>query len=178
MPLSDKNTGRPQLKPKLLRRFYEPVVLLNAIDNIRGHRTKPETNFDDIDSGIRKTRRAFADSIAYICAYDRGPDFVTAVGLEKLPQGINVWLAANNNIEQKVVAFLAEILQHLQEIGAHDWLPMRCSAAIAKHGMLSCKIVTFDARKLQQYRDIIKMKYVQPCLAIIGEYCDDSSKLL
>ncbi len=178
MALSDSDTGRLQLSPKLVRRFYEPVLLLHALDEIRGRRMKPATNLEDPDLDSRKARRAFTDGIAYICAYDKGPNFVTAVGLEKSPQGVDVWLAANNSIEQGVIPFLEDILQCLQQIGVQDNVIERDRAGKAAVDLLSSKITTFNTPKLGYYYNLIKRRYVQPCLSIIRELCNASGKLL
>src|SRR5437016_11795248 len=115
---------------------------------------KPATNLEDLNLDSRKARRAFTDGIAYICAYNRGPEYVTAAGLEKSPQGIDVWLATNNSIGPRVVPFLEDILQRLQQIGAQDNLIERDRAGTAAIDLLSSKIATFNKPKLQQYYNL------------------------
>ena len=56
---------------KLLRRFYEPLLLLSALGQIRGQRIKPESDANSISPNIQKLRRSFVDGIAYICAYEK-----------------------------------------------------------------------------------------------------------
>ena len=46
------------------------------------------------------------NGIDFICAYEKSPHCVTAVALEKTPQGITFWVAANEKLEVKFLNFL------------------------------------------------------------------------
>ncbi len=61
------------LKPSTTDIFYRLLLLLEALDPTRGERSKSGTS-DDATVDHPSVRRSFVDSIAYICAYDKGPD--------------------------------------------------------------------------------------------------------
>jgi len=93
------------IRHKVTRRFYEPLLLLHALGPIRGERIKSEIMPDDPESNHIQLRRSFTNAIAYICAYQKEPDYVTAAALEKTSQGIVVWPCTNVDIEEGFVTF-------------------------------------------------------------------------
>src|SRR5271170_2740078 len=125
---ADANEINPS-RYKVIRRFYEPLLLLHALDKIRGGRIKAEIVSDNTGINHTQIRRSFADAIAYICAYKKGPGYVTAAALEKTPQGVVVWLAANNGIGQNVTEFLDGILARVQNVVDKDDVENREQAA-------------------------------------------------
>ena len=46
---------------RLLRRFYEPLLLLDALGPVRGDQIKSEIRLNEVDGDTQKLRRAFAD---------------------------------------------------------------------------------------------------------------------
>lgn len=163
---------------KVLRRFYEPLLLLNALDSIRGGRIKAEIVSDNTGINHTQIRRSFADAIAYICAYKKGPNYVTAAALEKTPQVVVVWLAANSGIGQNVTDFLDCILARVQEVANRDDVEDREQAAHLATEELSSLITKFLTPKLEIYRNTIIMHLIQPCQGVLADYSNENGKLL
>lgn len=153
---------------KLLRRFYEPLLLLSALGQIRGQRIKPESDANCISPNIQKLRRSFVDGIAYICAYEKGPRRVTAAALEQTPQGILVWLAANQNIGEKVIQFLENILSDIQRIAELDDRESRQLKGEQMLEDLTSKIVAFNAPRIQTYYEQVALRHAPACLDAIN----------
>lgn len=104
---------------KLMMRFYEPLVLQYVLDPTRGDRIRfePLKSSDDPELDLDlNLRRAFLDSLAYICDFKKGGATVTAVALEMKPAGVVFWVAANESVEDKVVSFLEEVLKGLEGV--------------------------------------------------------------
>ncbi|PLB36140.1 nucleic acid/nucleotide deaminase domain-containing protein [Aspergillus candidus] len=108
-----------------LRLLYEPLSLLDTLDQTRGDRIRP----DDVPShgakfSLINSQRSFVNAIAYICAYKKGPAYVTAAALEKAPEEIVLWLAANQGIELAVIDFLNPVVKII------TWLVGKTSARL------------------------------------------------
>lgn len=157
------------VRPKVLRRFYEPLLLLNSLGQIRGERIKAETNSFSSSPNIQKIRRSFVDGIAYICAYQKGPSWVTAAALEKTPEGVTVWLAANEDIGGNVIGFLQKVLSDIQKIAALDDRESRLREAERIKEPLTSRIIAFNAPRIETYFDRVKRKHVPECLKIMDE---------
>lgn len=164
----------PQIsvRPKVLRRFYEPLLLLNALGQIRGERIKAETGSFSSSPNIQKLRRSFVDGIAYICAYQKGPSCVTAAGLEKTPQGVTVWLAANEDIGTDVIRFLKDILSDIQKIAELDDRESRRREGERRRESLISRIITFNAPRIQTYCDQVRQRHAPECLKIMSKERD------
>jgi hypothetical protein len=175
MALNDR-TKLVRLRPKVLRRFYEPLLLLNALDQIRGARIKPDLASSITGLNHQKIRHSFADGIAYICAYKKEPDYVTAAALEKTPQGISVWLAANANIEPKVIHFLEGILVDLRRVAEQEDANGRHQTGRKIRESLTVRVVAFNQPRIQAYY-IMAKNYVRQCLVVIRQACESTRKL-
>lgn len=154
---------------KVLRRFYEPLLLLSALGQIRGKRIKSESNNDTLSPNIAKLRRSFVDGLAYICAYEKGSSRVTAVALEKTPQGITVWLAANETVWEKVIRFLEDVLCDIQRISELNDRDSRQREGERTAEDLTSRIIAFNAPRIQTYYDQVVQKRAPACLEIISE---------
>lgn len=96
---------------KLLRRFYEPLVLLRLLGRSHGnHKTYPHH-----PNNFQSTRRQFLQNLAYICDYEKGGNTCTAIGLEELDVCYRFWVASNEKTPI-VPEFLTIALQRLSEI--------------------------------------------------------------
>lgn len=136
---------------KVLRRFYELLLLLHALGQIRGERIKADRDTNSTSPNIQKLRRSFVDGTAYICAYEKGPRRVTAAALEQTPQGITVWLAANENIGEKVIQFLEKIFSNIQRIVELDDRESRQREGEQTLEDLTSGIVAFNVPRIQTY---------------------------
>jgi hypothetical protein len=64
-----------RVKPKLLKRFYEALVILFILGQSRGDKTDEEeceTKSESLGLNPDKLRRAFIRNLAYLCDYKRG----------------------------------------------------------------------------------------------------------
>ena len=168
--VKDANKIAP-LRYKVTRRFYEPLLLLHALDPIRGRRTKAAVVSDSTEINHTQLRRSFADAIAHICAYKKGPDYVTAAALEKTPQGVVVWLAANSEIEEEVKVFLDAVLALVQNVVDRDDGEDRQQAAQLTTKQLSSMITDFHMPRLKVYHTKIVKDLIEPCQKVLAEYC-------
>lgn len=79
-------------REELLRRFYQPLVLLCTLGQTRGDPDCASLFQDDIaDRSLQDVRRTFLTNLAYMCDYDKGGNTVTAIGLEETPQTTAFW---------------------------------------------------------------------------------------
>jgi hypothetical protein len=164
--MSEKLGEVVELKLKVVHNFYEPLLLLNALGQVRGKRIKPELNLDSPTSDHQRARRSFADGIAYICAYDRGPDFVTAAALENSPQGVIVWLAFNANVECNVPKFLQGILNDLAAIAEQNTGTERLQKGSQIRESLLTRIITFNEARISAYHGCVK-SFTEKCLPLL-----------
>jgi hypothetical protein len=106
------------MKPKLLKRFYEVLVLLRVLGQVQGQKVSGET-FDDSDIDRMQTvelRRKVMYHLCVMCDFQKGGDSVTAIAMENLPSGPTYWLGVNGCLK-KIKTFLNEILEILQGQG-------------------------------------------------------------
>ncbi|KAJ5751468.1 uncharacterized protein N7511_008433 [Penicillium nucicola] len=132
MPLSDcevLNTGYSHQLPiksgsprsrglnpyqKLLRRFYEPLFLLETLGQARGEHV---TAVPVMDPRIAH-RRKFLQNLSYICDFEKGGNSCTAIGVEEKDTYYKFWVASNS-VNRKVVEFLESALSTLKIAGSH-----------------------------------------------------------
>ena len=100
---------------KLMMRFYEPLVLQHVLGPTRGDRIQcePLDSLDESELDNGNLRRSFLNQLAYICDFKTGGATVTAIALEQRPTGVVFWVVANENVKEKVVKALGEILKDL-----------------------------------------------------------------
>jgi hypothetical protein len=102
---------------KLLRRFYEPLVLLKVLDPTRGaHR--PDLITERGLDGKSKLWRDYLDQLSFICDFDKGGDTVTAVAAQQTNQAPIYWLASNSNSREKARDHLIWIFACLDRLYA------------------------------------------------------------
>lgn len=107
--------GTPSGRNKLLHRFYEPLVLLFALDRFQGDHLYSDNNRLALDDATEKElRRRFLNSLSYICDYQKGGDTVTAIGATANP--LRYYIASNKAPQQKVKAFLELVFSQLEQI--------------------------------------------------------------
>jgi hypothetical protein len=164
------------LRHKVTRRFYEPLLLLHALSPIRGERIKPEIITDDPESNHIQLRRLFTNTVAYICSYKKGPNYVTAAALEKTPQGVVVWLSANADVEEEVVTFLERILACVYRVVEKDSVEDLQQEGSLATQRLASMIVDFQAPRLNVYRAEILKSCVLPCQELMTDYVKSNGK--
>ena len=156
-----------QVRRKVLRRFYEPLLLLNALGQNLGKRIIAEAVIDTLSPNIQKLRRSFADGVAYICAHEKESKCVIAAVLEKTPQGITVWLAANETIGEKVVQLLEKVLSDIQRISElNDRFDRQREGERAKKEPTP-RIIAFNKSRILTYYKQMAQDLAPMCLEII-----------
>jgi len=135
-----------QATGKLMRRFYEPLILQHVLGPTRGDhiQCEPLDSLDESELDNCNLRRSFLNRLAYICDFKKGGATVTAIALEQRPAGVVFWIVANENVKDKVVKALEEILKGLagldgstgDEQTAVEERTFRCAAEL---GMLRVK---------------------------------------
>jgi hypothetical protein len=100
---------------KLMMRFYEPLVLQHVLGPTRGDRIQcePLDSLDESELDNWNLRHSFLNYLAYICDFKKGGATVTAIALEQRPAAVVFWVVSNENVKDKVVKTLEEILKGL-----------------------------------------------------------------
>jgi hypothetical protein len=129
--------------PKLLRRFYEPLVFLSVLNPVRGIRFS--NNGYRLDDSLDELRRSFINGLATICDSHKGGDTVTAAALQSTPQQTIIWVAANKNITQTTIDYLHGILDRLVHVTA--------DSKQSTLEEITDMVITFCQPKLQYYRN-------------------------
>jgi hypothetical protein len=151
----------PRLDPedRLLKRFYEPLVLLHVLDR-NGEQRMPRTpEIGDLsDMQLRELRRTFLDQLAYVCDNIKGGDTVTAIALEAQPSGTVFWVASNNGVSTRTTDFLGKVLCTLQSLAACQTESAR---GVTEAG-LSQMCIEFGIRRIKAYQALLR-KPLQKC---------------
>lgn len=98
---------------------------------------------------------------------------MTAVALEKTPQGIVVWLAGNEKIGKKVVQFLESVLSDVQRISELHDRDVRQREGERIEEDLTSRIIAFNTSRLTYYNQMAR-KRASECLEIISEGHENS----
>jgi hypothetical protein len=108
-------TGPSSGRNKLLHRFYEPLVLLFALDRVQGDHLYSDSKWLPLDDTTDKElRRRFLNSLSYICDYQKGGDTVTAIGAAASP--LSYYVASNKTPGKEVKNFLESVFSQLEQI--------------------------------------------------------------
>lgn len=138
----------PNKRERLLRRFYEPLVLLHTLGSTRGGHTNRLPVSPSDSSLVQDCRRSFLNELAYVCDYEKGGDTVTAIGLESTPQGCTFWVASNTSPTAKIIPFLKLLLQTLERIANSKAPEQGDKEDIAK------LCISFGSRRIKKYRSL------------------------
>ena len=157
---SSKNTSnRPRFCPddRLIRRFYEPLVLLSVLDRNSEQRITRFPSEDDITQSARELRRDFLEQLAYVCDHIKGGDTVTAIALEGQPSGVVFWVASNENPSNGMISFLWGILNTLQRVASAQTELRTVEREIAE------KCIKFNVKRLKAYQGFMT-RHLEQCL--------------
>jgi len=104
---------------KLLRRFYEPLILLSVLDPTRGAQ-RPDLITDRGLQGRQKLWRNFwrnfLDQLSFLCDAKKGGDTVTAIAAQRTVEHTVFWLASNSNARFKAKNHVEWILSRLNDL--------------------------------------------------------------
>ena len=100
---------------KLMKRFYEPLVLQHVLGPTHSDCTQcePLDSLDKSELDNCNLQRLFLNYLTYICDFKRGGATVTAIALEQKPAGVVFWVVVNVNVKDNVIKALEEILKGL-----------------------------------------------------------------
>jgi hypothetical protein len=108
--------------------------------------------------------------VAYICDFQKGGATVTAIALQDTPEAVVFWIAANEDVNEKVVHFLKNILGGL--IGLDTATEeVRAKAEERTFGLA----VEFGMARVKWYREALQ-EHLTRCLKALGN--SHGSKLI
>lgn len=130
---------------KLVRRFYEPLILLGVLDPTRGAQ-RPDLITDrglDVPS---KLWRNFLDQLSWLCDAEAGGDTVTAIAAQRTVERACFWIAANSQSRYNA-------REHL--IWLFDQLCQLCTSSEGMTSQLEAVIVArcieFSSQRVKAY---------------------------
>ncbi|KDN71256.1 hypothetical protein CSUB01_08825 [Colletotrichum sublineola] len=178
MNTSAQDSKTIPIKPKILHRFYEPLILLKAL-NVE---MKDSADFVDHDNAgcqrePEQTFQAFVYKLAHVCDSvkgDRGGTITSVMVLEpRFPENeiVEYRFASNNrttNELEKTSEFMSSLLGHLRTATFPNDEP-------AMWRRLLCLILGFNRSRIASYLTAIR-KEVQSCLTKCSITDDDEDK--
>lgn len=139
------------IRPKLIRRFYEPLVLLSALGPTRGPISDPNTHAlkDLAHLSLTDLKRVLLNELAYVCDYDKGGETVTALALQPTPQGYVFWVATNKASAEKIIGFLTSLL--IQLGNSLDIVDIEQESA-----ELAARCIAFATPRIKKYKSLLR----------------------
>lgn len=137
------------LSQRLVRRFYEVLVLLRVLGQVQGEKLRAEPLEDSnvYSIGSREMRRNAMYHLCVACDFEKGGDSVTALACENVPSGPRYWMASNKHVE-KIKTFLMEVLAMLGEQASSGSDGMNIAAL---EDRLFEKFVLFQRARIKEY---------------------------
>ncbi len=130
---------------KLLRRFYEPLILLSVLDPTRGaHR--PDLITDRGLQGREKLWRNFLDQLSFLCDAKKGGDTVTAIAAQRTVDHTVLWLASNSNARNRAKHHVEWILSQLKRLYDADLEEIE-----RVENELTARCVEFSSSRIRTY---------------------------
>ncbi|KAK6063250.1 hypothetical protein SCUP515_12573 [Seiridium cupressi] len=116
-PAKKSFSTRPKVRPgdytALIKRYYEPCILLKVLGQTRGR----HTTVIEEKGTLQFSRRRLLGNLSYLCDYAKGGITTVAIGLEEQPNNYNLWVASNGSKElDKMVKFLTSVLEDIRAI--------------------------------------------------------------
>lgn len=150
-------TGTSSGRNKLLHRFYEPLVLLFALDRVQGDHLYSDNNRLPLDDTPNKDlRRRFLDSLSYICDYQKGGDTITAIGAAASP--LSYYVASNKTPQTKVKDFLESVFSQLAQVYGMDE-----EERIKMENVLLESCVRFSEQRIRTYWRFLELSMEECC---------------
>lgn len=153
---------RPYNTNRLFRRFYEPLVLLSALDP-KGQQRIRRPAIERADTSymtLVERRRLFLDQLSYVCDSTKGGDTVTAMALQERPSGVIFWITANSEVPASTLSFLKTLLGTLQDIPPDQ----DDSDRDATEARVAQMCIRFCSRRISVYHKLIEAP-LQRCIA-------------
>jgi hypothetical protein len=145
------------VKAKLANRFYEPMILLFALNQAFKHNQPPRApdSTPDVAQSVEYDFHRFVDKLAQLCHTTKGPDSITAFVVLKFPDHIQYRFASNQQKEHELIrvqSFITSILESLAEASEHTL-----------KGMVSPilrKVLSFTRLRVQVFVSALKTETV------------------
>lgn len=117
------------MNAKLANRFYEPIVLILALNQacILNRPTRTPDLQLDLTQSVEYNFHRFVDKLAQLCHNERSPDSITSFVVLKFPDHIQYQFACNQRKEVDLVRtqkFITSILQSLGKAPSHTLMEM------------------------------------------------------
>lgn len=153
------------------------ACLLRVLGRARGERAKAGHDHipDSVATGSHRRLRSFLNSLAYICAWEKKPGYVTSVAIEKLPEAVVAWMAANNGIEDGVVRFAQQILDRVYEASQAYGERHVDRLETVKNEVLST-IIHSNHPRIRAYQTAAKKVYQDGCAPVIEGWIEEASE--
>ena len=152
----------PFLNPneKILRRFYEPLVLLRVLDPTRGAHRPDLITERGLDENS-KLWRNFLDQLSFVCDSEKGGDTVTAVAPQRTNESPIYWLASNSISRNKARAHLIGIFACLNRLYSANPL-----SEDLLYKELYARCIKFSSKRIKAYTKSLLKAIVQvECIA-------------
>lgn len=160
------------MEGKLKQRFFEPLVLLNALSHAQesgqaqGDRVleDPSPFTDDLAGrDAPQIRRDVLCQLCRICDYRKGEYTTIAMALEDRPSGPVYWISLDSRCQEKVIPFLRGVLTDIHRtcnqkptLAAQQRLQME----------LEERFTTFAANRLHKTRKLLRKQLKGAMVAI------------
>ncbi len=128
---------------KLLRRFYESMLLLKLLDSVRDQRVDRSIDSEHDALSSTEIRRVFVNKLAYLCDFKKEKNTSTAIALQNSSQSVVIHCAANDHVKPRVKDFIRETLKLL--ITVDDTNHVKVEALIFK------KAISLSRNRLRTY---------------------------
>ncbi|KAH8197382.1 hypothetical protein TruAng_008441 [Truncatella angustata] len=133
---------------KLIKRFYEHLLVLYEYDSVRGEHTA-----ENPEPGLGR----FLDDLAFLCEYEKGGNACTAIGVQDSEELFIFWVAANFGSRKKIVPFLESLLKEFAN------LSQTSSAATSDHEhRLKASCINYARLKIKALKDLL-LRAVSDC---------------
>lgn len=142
---SDDTMGPVNANEKLLRRFYEPLVLLSVLDPTRGAQ-RPDLIADRGLDEPSKLWRNFLDQLSWLCDSETGGDTVTSIAAQKSVDRPCFWVASNSTARQKAQRHLTWLFGCLKPLCTATSV----SATQIEHEILT-RCIAFGSKRVKAY---------------------------
>lgn len=130
---------------KLLRRFYEPLILLSVLEPTRGA-LRPDLITDRGLQGRAKLWRNFLDQLCFLCDAQKGGDTVTAIGAQRTVEHTVFWLGSNSgarNDAKRHVEWILSQLARLYELDRDETSEFEDKLIAECVKFSSCRVKTY-----------------------------------
>ncbi|KAF2997477.1 hypothetical protein E8E14_003951 [Neopestalotiopsis sp. 37M] len=146
------------MSTSLVKRFYEPLILLWALGKTRGEHVPGPAD----DRSQQSIRRQFFNNIAYLCDHIKGGESTSAICPEELEDRYNVWVASNQTTS-KIANFVEDVLKDVQAFLALS-PPVRLEAE--RDFIMKC--IEFGCQRIQKEAHLL-FKSIAKCAKYLQE---------